>query len=436
MRATTEWSEYVGGQFPALRNRSGEHGLAYLDGPGGYQVPQSVIHAIVEYLSNTNANSGGAYSTSIRTDEILDAARQTFADFFGCRSQEVSFGNNMTTLNFMLAQAIVRELSPGDRILITEIDHEANRGPWLELTDRGIVVDEARFDPSTCSLDMDDLRRKLTPKTKVVACNYASNALGTISNVRQICAWAHEVGALVVVDAVHYAAHGPIDVQELGADFLLCSAYKFFGPHVGVMYSRESILARLRTLQVRPANHNPPYRIETGTLNHEGIAGAAAAVEFIADLGRRFGEEKGTSRGRRGDRRRDVVLGLLAIDRYEQPLAARLREGLAAIDGTKLYGPPEDHPRTSTVSFAHDEHRADVIARYLNEYGILVWDGHFYAQTLVDRLGLSDRGGLVRIGIAPYNTREEVERAVELLRDERALRRFGQSQMGKRARAH
>jgi len=431
-----EWTKYVRDQFPSLRNEVNGRRLAYFDGPGGYQVPQRVIDAVVGYLTVANANAEGSYSTSIRTDEILEEARRAFADFFGCSWTEVSFGNNMTTLNFMLAEAVARDLRPGDRILVTQIDHESNRGPWLELAERGIVVDEARFDPSTCTLDMDDVRKKVTPATKVVACNYASNAVGTISDVKMICSWAHDVGALAVVDAVHYAAHGPIDVRDLDVDFLLCSAYKFFGTHIGVMYSRAKALSELRTLQVRPARHDPPYRIETGTLNHEGIAGAAAAVDFIADLGARFGRSATSNPGDPPARRENIVRGLTAIDRYEQPLAAHLQEGLSEIEGVTLYGPPTGHPRTSTVSFAHDEFRADLLARYLNEDGVLVWDGDFYATTLVEHLGLANRGGLVRFGIAPYNTAAEVDLALDLLRDTHGMRRFAKSEQGKVVRAH
>ncbi|MCD6136691.1 cysteine desulfurase-like protein [Candidatus Bipolaricaulota bacterium] len=417
--------DYLRDQFPSLENRTpAGYQLAYLDGPGGYQVPLSVIRAVEEYFVKINANAEGSYSTSIATDEMLDGAREAFADFFGCDSDEVAFGANMTTLNFLLSQALVRQMVPGDRVIITEIDHEGNRAPWLHLKERGIIIDEVRVDTKTCTLDMDDYASKLRANTRVVAVNYASNAVGTITDVRRFVSMAKKVGAYTVVDAVHYAAHAPIDVKAIGCDFLLASVYKFFGPHVGVMYANKEALSMLRTLRVKPARPQPPYKIETGTLNHEGIAGAAAAVAFVADAGRKFAEGLAEEAEGLTGRRRDVVAGLLAFDHYEKQLTSYLIDGLSKLPEVTLYGPPAGHPRTSTVSFTYRGLNSRVVARYLDSLGILVWDGDFFATTLVERLGLKDQGGLVRIGIAPYNTKGELTRLLDALADADSLRKF------------
>jgi len=416
---------YLRKQFPALENQTDKgHPIAYLDGPGGYQVPLRVIKAIEDYLVKINANAEAAYSTSIKTDEMLEEARHAFADFFGCDWEEVVFGANMTTLNFILAQALVREMQVADRVIITEIDHEGNRAPWLELQDRGIVVDQVSVDTDSCRLDMDDYRRKLKPATKVVAINYASNAVGTINDVEQIVAMAKEIGAYTVVDAVHYAAHGPIDVRKIDCDFLLCSVYKFFGPHVGVMYAKKDVLSRLRTLRVGPSRPYPPYRIETGTLNHEGIAGAAEAVGFVADAGHAFAKSLPQDIEGLEGRRRDVVAGLLVFHRYEEELTNFLLQELSKLPEITIYGPPPGYPRTSTVSFTYQGYASRTVAQYLDTKGILVWDGDFFATTLVERLGVMDQGGLIRIGIAPYNTKEEIIRVLEALADRDSLRAF------------
>jgi cysteine desulfurase family protein (TIGR01976 family) len=409
--------EYIRAQFPCLEIAVDGQPAAYLDGPGGYQVPGRVIEAVTDYLIGMNANTGGAYLTSRRTDEILKTARQTFAHFFNCLPEEVAFGANMTTLSFSLAQALMREMQAGDKVLITQMDHDANRSPWLQLRERGIVVEDVAVDTTACTLDMDDFKAKLSGNAKVVACNYAQNAVGTISDIGPIVAMAHEAGAYTVVDAVHYAAHGPTDVKKIGTDFLICSAYKFFGPHVGVMYAEKEVLNRLRPMRVASQKSYPPYMIETGTLNHEGIAGAKAAVEFIADVGARFGniEDIQSKTADLQGLRRDIVAGLLVFERYEKQLTDYLIDGLGGIQEITLYGPPKGHPRTSTVSFTYQGHTASEVADYLGSKGLFVWDGHFYASALVDRLGLRDQGGLVRIGIAPYNTKEELRRVIEAL---------------------
>ncbi len=415
----SELVEYIRKQFPALEIEVNGLAAAFLDGPGGYQVPTCVIDAMNDYLINKNANAGGAFLTSRRTDETLQSGRAAFADFFNCTAEEVAFGANMTTLSFALAQAMIRQMDAGDKVLITQMDHEGNRSPWADLAPRGIVVEDVAVDQSTCTLDMDDLKAKLTDNTRVVACNWAQNAVGTISDIGLIIRMAHEAGAITVVDAVHSAAHQPTDVKAIGTDFLICSAYKFFGPHVGILYGKKEVFEKLQPLRVVTQKAYPPCMIETGTLNHEGIAGARAAVEFVADIGSKFGNSPEIQQKVNGlnSRRRDIVAGLLVFDNYEQHLTSYLIKGLSDIPELTLYGPPEGHPRTSTVSFTHSTVPAPEIAQYLAERGLFVWAGDFYAASMIDVLGLRERGGLVRIGIAPYNTRAELDRLVDAMKE-------------------
>ncbi len=405
---------YVRKQFPALNLMVNGHKAAYFDGPGGTQVPQRVIDAMVNYLVRCNANAGGTFLTSRNSDSVLSNARLALADFLGCDADEVAFGHNMTTLNYQLAFALGREAGSRDEILITEIDHEANRGPWLALAERGFTIKEARFDPESCRLDLDDFRSKLSEKTYVAAFSYASNGIGTVSDVYQMVRMAHQVGALTVVDAVHYALHGAVDVRELDTDFLICSAYKFFGPHIGVFYGRRDRFENLSTYRLRVQSEQIPCRIETGTLNHEGIAGAGEAVEFIADLGEKFGDpiDLGVAGEKISERRRQIVAGMKVMEDYEQPLAQKLIEALEQIDGVKVYGPPTGSPRTSTVSFVIEGINSGKVAAELGEKGLFVWDGHFYAVRLVEIFGLINSGGLVRVGLSPYNTEEEIGRLV------------------------
>jgi cysteine desulfurase family protein (TIGR01976 family) len=428
-----QMSEYIRNQFPALKRKVNGYPIAYLDGPGGYQVPETVIQAVQNYLIHMNANVGDEFETAQNTEAMIQNAREIFADFFNCSWDEVAFGANMTTLNFSLAQALAREMKPGDTVLITELDHEANRGPWLQLKDRGIEVEEAAMDLNTCTLDMTDFRGKLARKPKVVALNYACNGVGTISDVKKLVNMSHEIGAYTVVDAVHYAAHGPIDVREIDTDFLLCSAYKFFGPHIGVLYAKKDVLSRLTPMNLRTQIQSPPYMIETGTLHHEGIAGAEAAVAFIADAGLNFGNQIDSHSGKTGNNRRNqIVAGLLAFEAYEHPLTRYLTEALARdIPKAAQYGPPDGYPRTSTVSFTYDGYTPSQVAKYLGSRGVFVWAGHFFAFRLVERLGLHDKGGLIRVGIAPYNTQEELDRLIDALKDEDALRRFADTLNGK-----
>ena len=419
------FEDYIRVQFPSLENEIDGHPVAFLDGPGGYQVPERVIKAAENYFVSMNANVGGAFFTSKRTDEMIGNARKIFAEFFNCSWEEVVFGANTTSLNFALSSALIREMEAGDKILITEIDHEANRGPWESLQERGVIVEDVKVDVGTCTLDMDDFQRKLTPNTKVVAVNYASNAVGTITDVEQIVNMAKEVGAYTVVDAVHYAAHKSLDVKEIGTDFLICSVYKFFGPHIGVMYAKKDVLSRLRPLKVRPQYNYPPFMIETGTLNQEGIAGAVEALKFVADLGEKYGESlQGAKEGTNEKLRDKIVEGFKAIERYEEELTKYLVAELSRIDEVAIFGPPEGHPRTPTVSFTYEGYTALQVAEYLGSKGIFVWDGDFYATRLVERLGLRDKGGLIRVGIAPYNTKEELVRLIKALKHKKSLEEF------------
>ena len=412
--------DYIRNQFPALALTVNGFPAAYFDGPGGTQVPQRVIDAMVDYLVRCNANAGGSFLTSRNSDRVITEARQALADFLGSDPDEVAFGHNTTTMIYQLALALSREVSPRNEIIITEIDHEANRGPWLALEERGFRILEVKLNPETCTLDMEDYRNKLSEKTLAAAFNYASNGVGTVSNVKEMIRLAHTAGAIAVVDAVHYALHGPIDVKALDVDYLICSAYKFFGPHIGVLYGKRELFSDLPTYRLRVQSEKVPYRIETGTLNHEGIAGAGEAVEFIADLGSRFGDlsegslaasDKGWS-----DRRRRVVAGMEAMELYEQPLANKLISELSLLEKVTVYGPPSGYLRTSTVSFTVDGTSAEEVAAALGEKGLFVWDGHFYAICLVERLGLKESGGLVRVGLSPYNTEAEIDRLLTEVR--------------------
>ncbi len=410
---------YVRSQFPALKRMVDGLPAAYLDGPGGTQTPQRVIDAVADYLANHNCNIHGAFATSEETDATIQAAQEAGADLLGCDWDEVGYGANMTTLAFMLSDTIARDIRPGDEVVITQLDHEANRGPWKRLAERGAVVREVPVDLETCTLDWDAFEKLVEPgKTRVVAVGYASNAVGTVNDVARAAALARGAGALSVVDAVHYALHGPIDVRAVDCDFLLCSAYKFFGPHVGLMYARREATQLLDPVRLCTQEPDPPFVWQTGTLNHEGMAGTTAAVDFIADLGERHLDAVADRlpSGLKG-RRRAVVAGMLAGEAYEQPLAKSLREQLERIPGVMLYGPPEGSPRTSTVSFTLDGFQAGQVCRALGARGLFTWDGDFYAQRLVELLGLEPRGGLVRVGLAPYTTQVELERLVTAVGD-------------------
>jgi len=404
---------WVRSQFPALAVQVNGRPAIYFDGPGGTQVPQRVIDAMRDYLMNSNANTHGAFLTSRRSDEVIADAHAALADLLGCDADEVIFGPNMTTLTFSLSRALGREFGPGDELVVTRLDHDGNVAPWWALEERGCRVRFVDINPSDCTLDMADLERQITPRTRLVAAGYASNAVGTINNVQEIIRLAQAVGALVYVDAVHYAPHGPIDVRRLGCDFLVCSPYKFFGPHSGALYGKREHLARLRPYKVRPAPEANPFRWETGTQSHEGQAGILAAVDYLAELGRRASPSVSS-------RRAALLAAYDVIRPYERSLAERLIKGLLAIPGLTIYGIQEaarGAERVPTVAIRISGHTPRELASYLGEHGIFTWDGNYYALNLSERLGVEPAGGMLRIGLVHYNTPEEVDRALEALNE-------------------
>ncbi len=406
---------WVRAQFPALKQKMDGQSVVFLDGPGGTQVPQSVIDAISDYLTSSNANLHGAFATSARTDALVAKAREATADFLGCRPDEIVFGANMTTLTFAISRAIGRDLQPGDEILVTMLDHDANIAPWLALQERGVVVRTVDIQ-ADCTLDLADLERQLTERTKLVAVTYASNAVGTINPVAKIGQLAHAVGALVFVDAVHYAPHASIDIQALDCDFLVCSAYKFFGPHLGILYGKHKHLSRLLPYKVRPATNEVPACWETGTLNFESLAGLVATIDYLTKLGRRVSSN--VSGGL--NQREALVAAMRAIQAYEHSLAQELLPSLLKISGVTLYGitdPERFGWRTPTVGMLLAGYTPYELAKALGERGIFTWNGNFYALSLTQRLGVESRGGLLRIGLAHYNTLEEVHRLLHTLQD-------------------
>ncbi len=393
-------------QFPALSREVSGLPLAYLDGPAGTQVPQSVIDAMVDYYRTSNANTHGFFAGSLETDEMLQQTRQGVATFLNASDAAcISFGANMTSLNFSLSRAILRVLSKGDEILITQLDHEANRGPWLSLEEHGMVVKEVLV-AKDGTLDYDDFRMKVTPRTKLICLGMASNIFGTVNDIALARKLADEVGARLLLDAVHYAPHFSIDVQAIDCDFLLCSAYKFYGPHVGILYSKPGLLQTLPTDFLRTQSDQAPYRIETGTLNHAAIAGVKAALAFLIDLG------SGTS-----DRQR-VVDAMMKIGKHEQALARRLANGLAQIAGCKIWGPSmEVENRTPTIAFTCTGLHPDLVCQQLAKNAINGWSGHFYALRAVERLDLMRQGGVTRLGVVAYNTEDEIDRTLSAVRE-------------------
>ncbi len=408
--------------FPALAQKASGRPAVFFDAPGGTQVPQAVIDAIGAYLAHSNANTHGAFATSQRTDVTIAAAHQAMADLLGCAPGETVFGANMTTLNFALSRAIGRELGPGDEIVVTRLDHDANVAPWRALEERGVTIREVDVDVEDCTLDWADFESKVNARTRLVALGYASNAVGTINDVQRAVALAKSVGALSFIDAVHYAPHGPIDVGALGCDFLACSVYKFFGPHVGVLYGKAEHLERLRPYKVRPASEAAPERWMTGTQNHECLAGVTAAVDYLATLGEgsKGGldhEGRETGEGRES-RREALVAAMGLVQGYERGLSEQLVGGLLGVPGLTFYGirePERFAARTPTVSFRMAGRTPREVAEALGARGIFVWDGNYYALSLSDRLGVESLGGMVRVGLAHYNTAEEVDYLLEAL---------------------
>jgi cysteine desulfurase family protein (TIGR01976 family) len=408
-------------EFPALQQTAGGRPLIFFDGPGGTQVHGSVIEAMQRYLTEANSNIHGAFLYSRRTDATVAEARRAVADLLNAsRPQEIAFGPNMTTLTFSLSRAVGRTLSPGDEIVVTRLDHDANIAPWLALQERGAIIRHVDFDPSDCTLDMAGFEAAITSRTKLVALGYASNAVGTINDVQRVVAMAHAVGAWVYVDAVHYAPHGPIDVQALGCDFLVCSSYKFFGPHLGALYGRYELLEMLQAYKVRPAEDTPPHKFETGTQSFEALAGATAAVDYLASVGRRFGSEFTAAFPDFSGRRQDLKAGMTAVRACERELCQQLVAGLGEIAGLQIYGitdPTRFDQRVPTVSFTMEGLTPKEIAQRLDQVNIFAWDGNFYALAVTHRLGLEDRGGMLRVGLVHYNTTEEIETLLGVLSD-------------------
>ncbi len=399
-------------QFPALNCLRDGRPAVFLDGPGGTQVPQRVIDAVVAYLSTCNANHGGAFATSQESDRILDAAHAAVADLLNAPSpDEVVFGPNMTTLTFHLSRAIGRTLRPGDEVLVTRLDHDANVTPWaLAARDAGATLRTCDVHPEDCTLDMDDLRRQLSPRTRLVALGCASNAVGTVNDVKTAARWAHEVGARVFLDAVHYAPHGPIDVQEWDCDFLACSAYKFFGPHVGALWGRRELLEELPAYKVRPAPETPPGRWMTGTQNHEGLAGVVAAVDYLREIG--------AAAAPAADARGRLRAAMTAIRSYEAGLGRRLLAALAERPRFRVWGitdPDRLGARVPTVALTMSDRPAERLAEHLAARHIYAWHGNLYALSLAERLGLEGHGGFLRLGLVHYNTAAEVDRLVAAL---------------------
>lgn len=404
---------WVRSQFPALSQIVNGHPAAFLDGPGGTQVPQRVINAIAEYLKHSNANTCGAYATSRRTDAAITEGRAAMADFLGCDQDEIVFGPNMTTLTFALSRSIGRDLGPGDEIVVTHLDHDANVSTWRSLEEHGVTVRFVDIHDHDCTLNMDDLARKIDSRTKLVAVGYASNAVGTINDVKEVVRLAHSVGALAFIDAVHYGPHGLIDVCALDCDFLACSTYKFFGPHMGVLYGKREHLKRFQPYKLRALVNDIPNRWEMGTLNHECIAGIIACVEYLANLGRHV--DASTT-----ERRIALKSAFQAIQVHERGLADRMIAGLLNIPGLKLYGITDRQRlahRTPTFAVRVEGHTPLELATKLGDRGFFTWDGNYYALNLTERLDVEKSGGFLRIGLVHYNTVEEVDGVIAALHE-------------------
>ncbi|WP_174762873.1 aminotransferase class V-fold PLP-dependent enzyme [Anabaena sp. UHCC 0187] len=444
--------KWIRSQFPALTQTINGKPAIFFDGPGGTQVPGGVLDAISDYLVRSNANAHGAFATSMRTDALIISARAAIADFLGCDNDEVVFGANMTTLTFSVSRAIGRELQPGDEIIVTDLDHAANISPWYALEEKGVIIRTVDINITDCTLDLNDLEKKINSRTKLVAVTYASNAVGTINDIAKIVKLAHNFGALVYVDAVHYAPHAPINVHHLDCDFLACSAYKFFAPHVGILYGKREHLTKFSPYKVKPASEEVPSRWETGTLNHEGLAGLVAAINYLTKLGCHVSPTLDNEllsslieADREGlttfhcprflteieqpnhelasayhSRRAALLSAMSAIQQYERELSKKLISGLLKIPGLTLYGitePSEFTSRTPTVSIRIEGKTPATIAKILGEQGIFAWYGNFYATNLTEKLDVETSGGLLRIGLAHYNTAAEIDQLLQTLNE-------------------
>lgn len=394
-------TQSIRSQFPSLQRQYNKHPMTYLDGPGGTQVPQSVIDAMVNYYTTSNANSHGAFVTANETDQTIWSMREHMAAYLGAEGPEnISIGQNMTTLNFSLARALSKVFKPGDEVIITQLDHEANRGPWLTLRDFGIKVREVKLKKDG-TLDYDDFKEKINENTRLVAMGMSSNALGTVNNFNLVRKLTYQFNAWLLLDAVHYAPHFAINVQEIGCDFLLCSAYKFYGPHVGLLYTKPGLLDRLPTDRLRTAGQIAPESIETGTLNHAAIAGVKGAVDFVASLG--SGETLRTK----------IETAFEIIQTHEHGLASYLYNELKGIKGVTMVGQDfSTKQRTPTLSFTLEGKTPLQVCEHLAKSNICAWDGNFYAIRAIESLGLLERGGVTRLGISVYNTKEEMNQTL------------------------
>lgn len=402
--------------FPALQRDS-----IYFDNPGGTQVAQPVLDRMNEYFIKHNANHGGLFATSIESDAVLEESRRATADFINAaRPEEIVFGPNMTSLTFQISRSLGRWLNPGDEIVVTRLDHDANITPWTMLAEeRGCQVRWVDFNPEEGILDMHDFESALENKPKIVAVGFASNALGTINPIEEIVHWAHQAGALVYIDAVQYAPHGPIDVQGLDCDFLVCSAYKFFGPHVGVLYGKYEHLEKLTAYKVRPAPTNPPGKFETGTQNHEGIAGVLGALEYLEWVGKTFGDQFTENyQDRYQGRALELKKAMGAIRAYEFELSRSMLDLLEEIPGITVYGLRDVRrleERVPTFAFRMKNQHPSDVAKKLGEAGFNVWNGNYYALAVTQRLGVEESGGMVRVGPVHYNTQQEILQLREIL---------------------
>ncbi len=405
-------------QFPSL-----DRPAVFFDNPGGTQIAKPSLDRINRYLLECNANHEGVFATSIASDEVLDEAHRAMADFYNAASpEEIVFGNNMTTITLHISRSISREWKEGDEIVVTRLDHDANVTPWvLAAQDRGVKVNWVDFDVEDGTLELDELQKILERKPRLLAVGYASNSLGTINPVKKIIKMAHDIGTMVYIDAVQYAPHGPIDVQDLDCDFLISSAYKFFGTHSGILYGKHDLLENLFAYKVRPATNKLPGKFETGTQNHEGIAGVLGAIEYFEWVGKEFGGEhvEGLAEENYQGRRLELKKAMTAIRAYEYELARALLSALGSVPGLQLYGLTDVRrleERVATFSFRLKDFHPRVVAEKLAREGIYVWDGNYYAINVTERLGLEDSGGMVRVGAAHYNTLEEVEQLKTALR--------------------
>ena len=399
---------WVREQFPALKLSIDRMPAIFLDGPGGTQVPESVIRAVSDYYRTSNSNLGGQFLTSRNTLAIVQRARAALAEFFNAsHAEEIVFGQNMTSLTFCLSRVLAKSWAPASELIVTSLDHDANVSPWrLAAAEKGATVKTWEFRKENCSLDLEDLRRLISDRTVLIAVTLASNAVGSLADVQSVAKLAKEVGAKLFVDAVHFAPHGKIDVQMLGCDFLACSAYKFFGPHIGVLWARREWLTQTESFKVRPASDEPPGKWETGTQSFESIAGTLAALDYLRNLASRTSATT------------SLNAAMDSIRRYELGLSEQFLSSIARNRRVKVYGisdPKQVAKRTPTFALRLEGMHPDVAAQKLGERGVLVWSGHFYAVDLIERLGLSEQGGVIRVGFVHYNTVEEVDRTLEAL---------------------